>query len=208
MRQKKNTKAYKVKGDYLLSIIWFLLIFISVAYGLCTKNIENVIQNISLGATESVNLLISLIGIMCFWSGIMEILKESGLINVVSKITKPILSKLFKKSSKDKKAMTYIASNFTANLLGLSNAATPMGLKAAERIYELNGKKGTPKELIMLVIINCSSIQLIPTTVAGLRTIYGSQNAFDILPSVWITSLVSVSGGILCAKIFEKMERR
>lgn len=191
----------------MLSIIWISLIFISIFYGLYAGSLNDVVQNISLGTTEAVNLLIALTGIMCFWSGIMEILIESGLIKKVSSLISPLLKMLFKNSWKDEKAKTYITSNFTANLMGLSNAATPMGLKATKRIYELNKQKGTPKELIMLVILNCSSIQLIPTTVAGIRTIYGAENSFDILPSVWVTSFASVIGAIILAKIFESFER-
>ncbi len=192
----------------MLSIIWFLIILASIIYGFFSGNIEKVVENINIGARESVTLLISISGIICFWSGIMEILMQSGLIDKLTRLIKPIFCVIFKESSKDKTALRYISSNFTANLLGLSNAATPMGLKAAERIYELSDKKSTPKELIMLVIINCSSIQLIPTTVASIRSLYGAENSFDILPAVWVTSIVSVFSGIFLAKIFEKFERK
>lgn len=191
----------------MLSVIWFILIFISFVCGFFTGNLPDVVQNITFGAKEAITLIISLAGIMCFWSGIMEILIESKLIDVISKMFSPILKLIFKESFKDTTAKRYITSNFTANLLGLSNAATPMGLKASSRIYDLNNRKGVPKELILLIIINCSSVQLIPTTVAGLCALYGSSTPFDILPAVWITSFVSVSSGILLAKICEKVDK-
>lgn len=188
----------------MLSIVWCSLILLSLIFGTITGNLANVTQSVSVGAKEAVTLILSILGIMCFWSGIMEILMKSGLIDKISALFKPVLSLIFKKSAKDDEAMKYVTSNFTANLLGLSNAATPMGLKAGERIYQIHGKKGTPDDLIMLIIINCSSIQLIPTTVGAIRANYGAENAFDILPAVWITSIVSVLSGILVAKLCQK----
>lgn len=188
----------------MLSIVWCGLIFLSLVFGVFTGNMSNVTQSISVGAKEAVTLIITIFGIMCFWTGIMEIMQKSGLVLKLSKVFRPILSKLFTKTAKDDRAMGYITSNFTANLLGLSNAATPMGLKAAERIYEIHGKKGTPDDLIMLIVINCSSIQLIPTTVAAIRANYGAVNPFDILPAVWITSILSVLSGIIVAKMCQK----
>lgn len=204
LRQKKNIKIC-VTGDFVLSVVWFVLIFLSVVYGILLGNIDDVVQNISIGATEAVTLIISLTGIMCFWSGIMEIVAKSNLVDKISLLFSPLLNMIFKKSWKDAIARRFISSNFSANLMGLSNAATPMGLQSANRIYDLNKRKGVPHELIFLVVLNCSSVQLIPTTVAGLRTIYGSSTPFDILPAVWLTSIVSVTGGIVLAKIFSKI---
>ena len=189
----------------MLSIIWVLLIVLSLVFGTITGNMSQVTQSVSLGAKEAITLIISLVGIICFWSGIMEILIKSRLIDKIIIVIKPFLKLLFKNASKDKKAMEYISTNFVANLLGLSNAATPMGLKAADRIYTLNQRKGTPNELIMLVVINCSSLQLLPTTVAAIRLNYGAQNTFDIIPAVWITSIISVLSGIFVAKICAKL---
>lgn len=188
----------------MLSVIWCVLILASLIFGAVNGELSSVTQSVSEGSSEAITLILSILGIMCFWSGIMEILIKSGLVDKISILFRPILSFIFKKSAKDKQTMRYITSNFTANLLGLSNAATPMGLKASERIYQISGKKGTPDDLIMLVIINCSSIQLIPTTVAAIRASYGASNAFDILPAVWITSLASVISGIIVAKICQK----
>ncbi|MFI3227377.1 MAG: nucleoside recognition domain-containing protein [Clostridia bacterium] len=188
----------------MLSIVWFTLIILSLIFGAKTGNIANVTQSVSVGAKETVTLILSICGIMCFWSGIMEILMKSGLGEVLSRLFHPFLSKIFDKCAKDKQTMRYITANFTANLLGLSNAATPMGLKAAEKIHNLHNEKHTSDDLIMLVVINCSSIQLIPTTVAAIRSNYGAQNPFDIMPAVWITSLVSVLSGIIVAKICKK----
>lgn len=191
----------------MLSIIWIALITISLIFGAITSNMQQVTESINIGAKEAITLAISISGVMCFWSGIMEIMIESKLVEKVSKILSPVLNLLFKRSNKDKKCKEYISSNFTANLLGLSNAATPMGLKAADRIYDLNGRKGLPKELIMLVVINCSSVQLFPTTVAAIRSSYGAINSFDILPAVWVTSIISVISGIFVVKICEKIEK-
>lgn len=184
----------------MLSTVWGILIFSSLFFGIITGNISNVSSSVSSGATEAVTLIISISGVICFWSGIMEILKESGLLDLVSKILTPILKLLFKKASKDKKSMQLISANFTANLLGLSNAATPMGLLAVERMH----KKGYKKDVLMLIIINCSSIQLLPTTVSAIRQSYGAKNPFDIIICVWITSILSVLSGVFIAKICER----
>lgn len=188
-----------------MSIVWFLLIFFSVFFGILTGNIENVSNSITLGAKEAISLGISIMGMMCFWSGIMEIVIKSKLSDKITLLIKPFLNLIFQ--TKDKLAISYISSNFTANLLGISNAATPMGLKAGERICNLNNKDDTPHDLIMLVIINCSSIQLIPTTVSAIRANYGAENPFDIIPAVIITSAISVLSAILLAKFLKIFSR-
>lgn len=189
----------------MLSIIWALLIFLSVLFGILTSNIENVSNSINLGAKEAVSLSISILGMICFWSGIMEIAIKSKLSDKIAILIKPLLKLIFK--TRDNQTLAYISSNFTANLLGLSNAATPMGLKASERIIDLSDKKDTPQDLIMLIIINCSSIQLIPTTVGAIRASYGANNPFDIIGAVILTSLCSVFSGVILAKLFQKFSR-
>lgn len=114
----------------------------------------------------------------------------------------PVLKRLFQRAARDDKTMERIAANVTANLLGLSNAATPIGLQAADRLYELYGRRGMPDEVLQFIILNTTSIQLIPTTVAAVRASLGAAQPFDIMPAVWGASIFSVITGLTAAKLF------
>lgn len=190
----------------MISTIWVFFIVISLIFAILTGRVENLSSAVTNGTKNAVQLWIGISGIMCFWSGIMEIISESGLSSKISKGLMPVLKKIFsKKVSKDKEAMEEVSSNVTANLLGISNAATPIGLRAADRIYTLCGRAGTPNDVLMLIILNTASIQIIPSTIAAVRATLGAQDPFDIMPAVWGASILSVLAACISAKVLSNI---
>jgi spore maturation protein A len=138
----------------------------------------------------------------------MEVLKRSGLLKSLTGLLRPVLGRLFPRASRDAETMGVLSANVAANLLGLGNAATPMGIKAASGMARLSRDGRASDELCLLVVVNTASIQLLPTTVAAVRAANGAAAPFDILPAVWITSAVSVAVGILAAKLLSALYRR
>ena len=161
------------------------------------------------GGAQALELVISIAGGICFWSGIMAVAKKAGVCNTVEKIILPIIRVIFPRLKKGCEATKYIAMNITANLLGLGNAATPLGIEAMRKLNERNPYKDRPSdEMITLAVINSSSIQLIPTTLSAIRSSFGSQNPMDIVPAVIITSILSLSAGLLVCKTISFIERK
>ena len=131
----------------------------------------------------------------------MELLQASGLAEKLSQLLMPLLRPLFGKAAQDKQAMEAVSANVTANLLGLSNAATPLGLRAVDRLYTLEGRRGTPDSVLTLMTLNTASIQLIPSTVAAVRAACGSAAPFDIMLPVWGASIASVAVVLLSGRL-------
>lgn len=156
------------------------------------------------GAKAGVELTISMAGALCLWTGLAKVMEKSGIMRVLSRVFRPLLGRIFPKTSTDSAAFGSIVSNFTANLLGLGNAATPLGISAVRRMQSLSGSREATDEMCRLIVLNTASIQLIPTTVAAVRAALGAESAFDILPAVWVTSLISASFGVLAAWIMGK----
>lgn len=179
------------------------MVLLAVGYGLLAGNGPAVAAAAVEGAAAAVELCLTMAGIMCLWMGVMEVMKRSGLAEKLSRLLRPILSRLYPDFKNDRETMDAISANVSANLLGLGNAATPLGIQAARRMA-----KKTPgaasDSLCMLVVCNTASIQLIPTTVAALRQAAGCATPFDILPAVWLASGVSIVVGILAAKLFAR----
>ena len=159
------------------------------------------------GARSAVELALGMLGTVMFWSGLMEVMDRAGVSDALGKLLRPALERLFPSCREDGELRRDLSCNVTANMLGLGNAATPLGLEAARRM-----SKKTPgvagDSLCMLVVCNTASIQLIPTTVAAVRLAAGCTAPFDILPAVWATSLCSVTVGILAAKTMARLWRR
>ena len=137
----------------------------------------------------------------------MSIMKASGLMGALSRLFRPLLSRLLPRACKDPDTLAALSGNVSANLLGLGNAATPLGIRAARRMAEGCGGIAS-NELCTLVVLNTASIQLLPTTVAGVRSALGAESAFDILPAVWMASVLSVAAGLLAAKLFGRLWKR
>jgi len=185
--------------------IWTGMVAVSVIFGLINGTIGAVGTAALEGASAAVQLCISMGGVICLWTGVMEVMERGGLSEKLSRLLRPVLSRLFPNSAGNDEAMEAVSSNVSANLLGLGNAATPMGIRAAAAMR--TGSEAN-NDLCTLVVINTASIQLIPATVAGVRAAAGAANPFDILPAVWITSIASVTAGLLAAKLFSRIWKR
>lgn len=192
----------------MLNLIWSGLFAVSIIVSFFTGNFEQCALAAVEGAGEGITLCITLCGAMCFWSGIMEIASKSGAVDALAKFLKPITKLLFPKLRQDSKAMRAIVTNMTANILGMSNAATPLGIRAMELLQKENtDKKRASSEMCMFVIINTASIQLIPTTLIALRSSCGSSCPTEIIVPIWITSTITLVVGVILAKVFEKVTK-
>lgn len=187
----------------LMSYIWLGMVGVSIIFAAANGNLALVSDAVMTGAQGAIELCFSIAGAICFWSAIMEVMKRSGLMDLLSRALRPLLRRIYPKAFSDEECAQALSANFSANLLGLGNAATPAGIRAAKRLAELSGEKTASNEMCRLVIMNTASLQLLPTTVAAVRAAFGAQNAFDILPCVWITSIASVTAGLLASKLLE-----
>lgn len=190
----------------LMSYIWVGMVVISIFFAACNGNLAQLSTAVMDGAAGAVELCISIAGAICFWSAIMEVMRRSGLMELLSRALRPLLKKIYPTAFSDPECADALSANFSANLLGLGNAATPAGIRAAKRLHTLSGKQDASNELCRLVVMNTASLQLLPATVAAVRSGLGAENAFDILPCVWITSIASVTVGLLVAKLLERRE--
>ncbi|MBE6972395.1 MAG: spore maturation protein A [Ruminococcaceae bacterium] len=189
-----------------MSVIWTGMVVVSILCGLATGRGAQVAAAAVEGTGAAVELCLSIAGMMCLWTGIMEIMRCAGLAEKLSRLLRPVLKRLYPDVADDRGVMDSISANVSANLLGLGNAATPLGLEAARRMSRRSGTVASDS-LCMLVVCNTASIQLIPTTVATVRAAAGSNTPFDILPAVWLASAVSVGVGITAAKICARIWR-
>lgn len=189
----------------MLNYIWFGMMAIAVVVGTFTGNIDAVTQAAIDMAKLSVEIAIGLIGIMALWLGIMKIAEESGLIGIIARVMRPITVRLFPDVPEDHPAIGAITLNMSANILGLGNAATPMGLKAMEELQKLNPEKDTASNaMVMFLAINTSSVQLIlPATVVALMGAVSSQ---IFITTILATSLSTIAA-IAAVKTLEKMKR-
>lgn len=191
----------------LFNFLIVLMVVFSLVFGILNGRLTDLTPAALNGAKEAVTLCLSLGGMICLWSGVMELMKRSGLSEKLSNLLRPILIRLFPTAAKNTETMDALSSNVSANLLGLGNAATPAGIKAAIGLKSLSGIDSASDELCLLVVMNSASITLLPTTVASLRASFGASAPFDILPAVWLVSLMSVSCGILASKLFARFTR-
>ena len=187
-----------------MSLIWTLMVGISVLCGLAGGREAAVAAAAMEGAAAAVELCLSMAGVLCLWMGVMEVMKRSGLAEGLSRLLRPLLRRLYPDFARDQEVMDSISANVSANLLGLGNAATPLGIQAARQM-----SRRTPgvasDSLCMLVVCNTASIQLIPTTVASVRAAAGCAAPFDILPAVWLASAASVAVGITAARLMARL---
>lgn len=189
----------------MVNYIWFFILVIGIVVGIITGRGELMSKVIISSTTSSVDLIIKLLGIMSLWCGIMKIAEKSGLTDKLAKILKPILRLILKDAGKEDKTLGSIVMNITANMMGLSNAATPFGIKAMENMQEINLDKDTASDdMAMFLVLNAACIQIIPTTIISIRAASGSNSPADIiLPSILTTGMAGIVGIISC-KILEK----
>lgn len=190
-----------------MSYIWSLFLAASFAASLLTCHTSSLSAAALLGAQEGFSLCLSLGGSLCLWSGVMRVMEKSGLADALCGLFRPLLSRLFPETFRDETARRLLSANFSANLLGLGSAATPMGTACVRRMQALRPEAGTraSDEMCRLVVMNTASIQLIPTTVCALRAQLGAASPFEILPAVWLSSVLSLGVGLLAAVCMEKL---
>lgn len=175
------------------------MLALAVGAGIATGQGQALTKAALDGAQSAVTLGVSIAGAICLWSGVGEAMRRSGVGGVLAKLCAPLLCRLFPNACRDPETAGYLSANFTANLLGLGNAATPMGIAAVQRM-----RRGSTAsdELCRLIVLNTASVQLLPTTVASIRAGLGAVAPFDILPAVWLSSVCSVTVGLLAARLF------
>ena len=188
-----------------MNYIFYFLIVISIVIGAVNGKLEDVVNSILSGAELSVKVAFSLIGIMAFWLGMMKIAEKSGLIDIISKIIKPITKRIFNEIPEESPAIGDIAMNFSANAFGLSNAATPMGLKAMEELQKHNvDKKSASNAMCTFLAMNTAGFQLIPATVIAVLVGVGYKNPTSIIAPTLLVTTISFVCAIILAKIFQK----
>lgn len=186
----------------MLNLVWPIFIIISFSYAIFSGNLQNLNSSIFDSVESAVNLSITMLGTMCLWSGIINVAANTNIMKMMNKILKPIVRFLFPEIRENKKAQSEISMNMVANILGLGNAATPLGLKALETLQEENkNKEELSNSMIMLIVINTASIQIIPTTIIAIRSSLGSENPTSIIVPVWIATICAAIVGITVTKL-------
>lgn len=189
----------------MLNKIWPVFIIIAIVYAFFSGNIDKVNNGIFESTKSAVELSLTFLGTMCLWNGIMQIAYKSKLINKIVKILNPIIKRLFPEINNDEKIKKEISMNMVANILGLGNAATPLGIKAMTSMQKINSKKDTlSNSMMMFIVLNTASLQLIPTTVIAIRTSLNSNNPTSIVVPVWAATICSILAGICITKILIK----
>lgn len=191
----------------MLNIIWPIFIIISYIYATFSGRLENVNNAIFEYTKTAVELTITLLGTMCLWNGLMEIASNTKLINRINKVLSPLVNFLFSENKNNKKIHEEISMNIVANMLGLGNAATPLGLKAMKSMQENNkNKQRLTDDMATFIILNTASIQIIPTTVISIRMSLGSIQPTKIIFAVWFSTICAAIVGIVVTKICIKLK--
>lgn len=186
----------------MLNKIWPFFIIIAFIYGIFSGRVEEINSSIFASASSAVELTLTFLGTICLWNGIMEIASNTSLIERLTKFLRPIMKLLFPDINKESPVYKEISMNIIANMLGLGNAATPLGLKAMNSLQKENSDKETlSNSMAMFIVLNTASLQLIPTTVIAIRTSLNSGNPTAIIFPVWISTLVALFAGIISSKI-------
>ncbi len=192
-----------------MNYIWPIIIIISFLFAIITGNIQVLNNSIFSSVSDVVKLSLTLVGNMCLWCGLMKIVKETKIMNYLIKILKPVLNWLYPEANENKSAMEAISINTVSNILGLGNAATPAGLKAMEELQKENKNKDElSNSMITLIVLNTTSIQLIPTTAIAIRSALGASNPSNIIIPIWISTLAGTLAGICMTKIIIKKDSK
>ena len=192
----------------VMSWLWLGILAVSTVCSAVLGRGSDLAGGILQGAQQGIALGISLAGSLCLWSGVGKVLEQAGVTGLLSSLLRPLLEKLFPTSRQDSVLQNQISGNICANLLGLGNAATPMGIRAVQRMKDTGMPDRTTDEMCRLIVLNTASIQLIPANVAAIRANLGSAAPFDILPAVWITSLLSAGLGVSAAWVLGRVWRK
>ena len=187
-----------------MSWFWGVCMLVSAFFAFFSGTGAQTTAALLSGAGDAMELCVALAGSLALWSGLGKLMERTGLSGGLARLLSPVLGWLFPESRTDPELAGHLSANVTANLLGLGNAATPMGIRAVQRMALAH--PGTASdEMCRLIVLNTASIQLIPATVAAIRAGLGCANPFDLLPAVWITSLCSASAGVAAAAAMGKV---
>jgi spore maturation protein A len=193
----------------MVNYIWVFMTIIGFVFAMFNGTIEEVNKAIFDGAKEAVTLCIGLISILVFWLGMMRIAQESGLLDLLSKLFRPLVKRVFPDVPANHPAMGYILSNMIANMFGLGNAATPLGIKAMEELKQLNGgKNSASRSMVTFLAINTASITIIPTTVIAIRMNYNSASPTEIVVPTLIATIISMLGAVMIDRYFYNRRSR
>ena len=190
----------------IMSWVWTGILLVSVFASLVLGTGSALAAAVPKGSQAGLELAFSLAGSICLWCGVGKLMEKAGITKILSRVFSPLLGRVFPSFRKDPVLAGYLSGNVCANFLGLGNAATPMGIQAAQRLA--GGKNTASDELCRLIVLNTASIQLIPANVAAIRAGLGAGSPFDILPAVWLTTIASAGTGLLAAWCFGRMGRK
>lgn len=186
--------------------LWTGMVTVSLVFAALNGSLSALSAAALEGAQSAVELCLAMSGVMSLWTGVMEVMNQCRLTDRLAALFRPLLKRLLPRASRDSETLAAISANLAADMLGLGNAATPLGIRAARRMSR--GCEGAASdELCLFVVLNTASIQLIPSTLAGVRTSLGAADPFDILLPVWLVSLLSVIAGLLAAGFFARIWR-
>lgn len=192
----------------MVNVIWMLFIVCGVIYGMITNNVSVVNNTIIESSKKSLDMIIQIFPVLALWMGLMNIASKSKLLDKLSHVISPFLTKLFPEIPKNHESLSLIASNIIANVFGLGSAATPFGLKAMESLQSLNKKKDTAtRSMITFLVINTSGVTIVPTTIISLRMLHKSSNPTSIVLACLISTLCSTIGGIIIDRILARRSK-
>lgn len=190
----------------MLGYIWFFFILAAIIIGGINGRIDAVVQSIVDSSKLAVEISISLIGVMAFWLGMMKLAEKSGIVSLISKLIKPITKRLFSDIPPDHPAIGHVAMNFTANALGVTNAATPIGIKAMSEMQKLNpSKKVASNAMCTFLAINTAGVQLVPASIIAVLAAAGAKNPTVIIGPTFISTLIALISAVTVVKILEKL---
>ena len=188
-----------------MGILWFLLLAAGLLVAVASGNLDGFTRGALEGATGAVTLAIGLVGTLALWLGLLRVAEEAGLTDAVARAVRPLMKRLFPAVPPDHPAMTAMVLNVSANALGLGNAATPLGLKAMEELQSLNQRRDTATDaMVLFLVINTSSVQLVPATVVAMRAAGGAENPTSIVGPTLLATAVSTVVGIVAAKLLAR----
>ena len=192
----------------MINYIWGVFIILGITYSIINKD-PNLTNNLLTSGKGAIDIILTILPLMCLWLGITKIAEVSGLLSLVSKKLSKVVRIIFPEIPKDHPAIGYISSNIVMNMLGLGNAATPFGIKAMEKLKELNKNKDVAsRSMITFLVINTSSVTIIPTTVISLRLLHGSIDASEIIPVTILTTFISTFIALILDRIFYLVWRK
>ena len=192
----------------MINIIWASMAVIGIVYAAFTGNMAAVNKAIFQSADDAVALTIGLVSVLVFWLGIMKVAEQAGMLKMLAKVLSPIICRIFPEVPKDHPAMGYILSNITANLFGLGNAATPMGIKAMKELKNLSGSNEASRSMITFMAINTAGLTLIPSTVIAIRLKYGSASPTEIVGPTLLATIIGLTGALCLDRLFYYLDRR